>query len=103
LGIVVYGCTRAWRPNIASPIDSGLPCEQVNPATGETVPIACGKLVLCGYLARSVCACNATGCTSQPAEGFAEFEGQFTAGEAKGTIRLPDTPQSFNVHLTKTD
>jgi hypothetical protein len=71
----------------------------------QTVPRDCGHLALCGVFAGgSVCACNPTGCTVElNGTGDMSFDAQFEAGEAKGTIRFPQSAQLYNVYLSKSE
>jgi hypothetical protein len=54
-----YGCVANWGFTMPG---ADTTCSQTNPATQETVPIDCGKLMLC-ELAR-VCTCTASACAA---------------------------------------
>ncbi|HMJ55362.1 MAG TPA: hypothetical protein VK540_24975 [Polyangiaceae bacterium] len=97
-----FSCVSDWLA-IYPPAGSGMPCAQTNPGTNESVPIDCGKLSLCGR-SKAVCACDLIGCTAQPKNGSAVFDGQFIGGEATGTIKLPSIGMPLvNVYLQKSE
>jgi hypothetical protein len=86
-----------WNPD-GGPSD----CYVQDPNTGTQKPIDCGKAYDCAYW--QVCACNVTGCAADSIYPL-DFDAQFEAGEARGSIVLytQNGQQVFNIYLTKTD
>ncbi len=92
----------SWDTELRSDAGLALICFANDPSTGQKRYIDCGKIHEC--LSWTVCACNSTGCTAETTSPL-NFDAQFDAGEAHGSIALP-TPagtQVFNVHFSKTD
>jgi hypothetical protein len=93
-----YNCLPNWG-FMGSP--SG--CSQPDPSTGQSVPVDCGKLALCGAepSASGGCQCSATSCTinldGTPDVSFdMRLSGDHIDGSTSG-----DTLGAHNVHFTR--
>lgn len=90
-GLTGYGCLPNWG------YTGGPPCSQPEPHTGKSVPVDCGKLLLC--YTSEVCTCSASGCTT-PVVNDVKLDLVFAGDKLDGSIvGLSSSP--FNVHLSR--
>jgi hypothetical protein len=77
-------------------------CWIYDPNTNQQRFMDCGKIYDCDNW--QVCVCNQSGCGADTVYPL-DFDAQFEAGEARGSILLYTSAgtQVFNVYLTKTD
>ena len=93
---------EGWGGQDWNPDGGPLNCWVQDPNTGQQRPIDCGKMYDCSQW--QVCACNLSGCGADTIHPI-DFDAQFEAGEARGSIVLytQNGTQVFNIYLTKTD
>jgi hypothetical protein len=69
-------------------------CSQTNPATGQVVPVDCGKFSLC-FSGSSVCICDPSGCRAQDDYVDDMFDVSINNDRADGSM------DTHNIHFTK--